>query len=134
MFKFHDSTIRKRLNKYGLFGRVARRKSLLSKKNMAAWHTRTWVGEWACSCVGVVCSRVVVVHSPAHVCECAMPTCECAPPTHKRRGYLLPAWTPPNQSAVPKRLGTAALENFLLISEFGGRLANVLPVGLHQSQ
>ena len=33
--KVHDSIIRKRLNKYGLFGRVARRKPLLSKKNMA---------------------------------------------------------------------------------------------------
>ena len=32
--KFHDSTIRRRLNKYGLFDRVARRKPPLSKKNM----------------------------------------------------------------------------------------------------
>uniref|UniRef100_A0A3Q2VV05 Voltage-gated delayed rectifier potassium channel KCNH8 n=1 Tax=Haplochromis burtoni TaxID=8153 RepID=A0A3Q2VV05_HAPBU len=33
---FHDSTIRKRLNKYGLFGKTAQRKPLLSKENMAA--------------------------------------------------------------------------------------------------
>jgi len=35
--KVHDSTIRKRLHTYGLFGRVARRKPLLFKKNMATW-------------------------------------------------------------------------------------------------
>jgi len=35
--EIHDSIIRKRLNKYGMFGRVARRKPLCSKKNMAAW-------------------------------------------------------------------------------------------------
>ena len=34
--KVHDSTIRERLNKYTLFGRVGRKKSLLYKKNMAA--------------------------------------------------------------------------------------------------
>ena len=32
----HDSTIRKRLNKNGVHGRIARRKPLLSKKNIAA--------------------------------------------------------------------------------------------------
>ena len=35
--EIHDSTIGKRLNKYGLFGRVARGMCLLSKKNKAAW-------------------------------------------------------------------------------------------------
>jgi len=34
--KVHKNTIRKRQEKYGLFGRVARRKLLISKKNMAA--------------------------------------------------------------------------------------------------
>ena len=34
--KIHTRTIRRRLKKYGLFGRVARRKRLLSKKNMVA--------------------------------------------------------------------------------------------------
>jgi len=34
--KVHDRTITKK-KKYGMFGRVARRKLLLSKKNMAAW-------------------------------------------------------------------------------------------------
>lgn len=33
----HDGTIEKRLNKYGLSGKVARTKHLLSKKKMAAW-------------------------------------------------------------------------------------------------
>ena len=32
----HKSTIRKTLNKDGVHGRIARRKSLLSKKNIAA--------------------------------------------------------------------------------------------------
>lgn len=32
-----DGTIEKRLNKYGLSGKVARTKHLLSKKKMAAW-------------------------------------------------------------------------------------------------
>ena len=35
--KVHDSIIRKRLSQSGLFGRVAWRKPLLSKKNRAAW-------------------------------------------------------------------------------------------------
>lgn len=33
----HDGTIEKRLNKYGLSGKVARTKHLLCKKKMAAW-------------------------------------------------------------------------------------------------
>lgn len=36
MLKVHDSKIRKRLNKYCLFGSFARRKAILSKENMAA--------------------------------------------------------------------------------------------------
>lgn len=36
--KVHESTIRKRMNKYGLLSRVVRRKHLLSEKNMAAEH------------------------------------------------------------------------------------------------
>lgn len=36
MLKAHDSKIRKRLNKYCLFGSFARRKAILSKENMAA--------------------------------------------------------------------------------------------------
>lgn len=35
--KVHDRTIRKRLNKYGMFARVSRSKSLVYKKNMVAW-------------------------------------------------------------------------------------------------
>lgn len=35
--KVHDSIVRKRQNKYGLFRRVARRTFIFSKKNMAAW-------------------------------------------------------------------------------------------------
>jgi len=34
--KIHHSTVKKRLNNYGLFGKFVRRKPLLSKKNMAA--------------------------------------------------------------------------------------------------
>lgn len=34
--KVHHGSIRRRLNKYGLFWRVSRRKAVLSKKNMAA--------------------------------------------------------------------------------------------------
>ena len=34
----HESTIRKPLNKNGVHGRIARRKLLLSKKNIAAHH------------------------------------------------------------------------------------------------
>lgn len=36
MLKVPDSTIRRRLNEYCLFGRVPRRKPLLSKKSMKA--------------------------------------------------------------------------------------------------
>ena len=35
--KVHDTTNIKILNKYGLFGRGARRKILFSKKDVAAW-------------------------------------------------------------------------------------------------
>lgn len=35
-FKVYDSSVRKRLNKYGLFRRVTRSKPQLPKKNMAA--------------------------------------------------------------------------------------------------
>ncbi len=52
----HDSTIRKRLNKNGVHGRIARRKPLLSKKNIAAclkfakehidfWNNVLWTDE-----------------------------------------------------------------------------------------
>ena len=34
--KIHHSTVKKRMNNYGLFGKFVRRKPLLSKKNMAA--------------------------------------------------------------------------------------------------
>lgn len=33
----HDSAIRNRLNKYGLFGKTSRRNHFPSKYNMAAW-------------------------------------------------------------------------------------------------
>lgn len=36
LMKVHDSTVIKRLNKYGFFGRIVSRKSLPSKKNTAA--------------------------------------------------------------------------------------------------
>ena len=35
--RVHDISVGKKTNKYGLFGKLVRRKPLLSKKNMVVW-------------------------------------------------------------------------------------------------
>lgn len=59
--KGHASTIRKRLKNYGLFGRIARRKHLLSKKLQIAsekpqdlWKDVLWVVKTKVKMLGIM--------------------------------------------------------------------------------